>query len=142
MIVPKWFSKALRVIDPTYTVGEPDDHNGYFIIKDIDLTLKTDGGKTLSIPGGSIENVRARGSLPVLWIPELAEHALEKLREMKRQALEMGIYENPADELAYYQKLKREAKKRKESLAVDMISEGLMEAYKLERKKSWSNKGS
>ena len=60
---------------------------------------------------------------------------------MKQKALELGVYDNPANELAYYQKQRSEAKKQKEALAVDMITEGLMEAHRLEHKKSWSYGG-
>lgn len=142
MKVPKWFSKSLYIIDKTYRVEEAEDHNGFFIIKDIDLTLEADDGRSLSIPGGNINTLRARGSLPVLYVPELSEHALEQLREMKKKALELGIYDNPVNELAYYQKLKRDAKRKKDELAVDMISEGLMDAHTIEKKKSWSYGGS
>jgi hypothetical protein len=140
-LVPSWFSKALVVIDPTYRVEKPEDGIGFFIIKDIDLTLKADDGRSLSIPGKDIDSVRARGSLPVLWVETLSEDTLEKLRAMKFRGLELGIFDNPVNELAYYQKLRRDAKKKKEELAVDMISEGLMEAHRLNRKKSWSYGG-
>jgi hypothetical protein len=140
--VPKWFVKALAIIDPTYRVEDTEDHDGYFIIKDIDLTLKADGGKSLSIPGEDIKLLRVRGPMPVLWISDFGEQWLDVLRAMKAKGLELGIFDNPANELAYYQKLKRDAKKKKAELAVEMISEGLMEAHRLERKKSFSYGGS
>ena len=140
--VPKWFLKALAIVDQTYRVEDTEDHNGYFIVKDIDLTLKADGGKSLSIPGGDIKVLRVRGPMPVLWISNFEEQWLDVLRAMKAKGLELGIFDNPVNELAYYQKLKRDAKKKKAELATEMISEGLMEAHRLERKKSFSYGGS
>ena len=139
---PKGFLKSLKVIDQTYRVEDTEDHDGYFIIKDIDLTLKADGGRSLIIPGKDIKFLRVRGPMPVLWIPDFGEKWLEVLRAMKLKGLELGIFDNPVNELAYYQKLKRDAKKKKAELAVDMISEGLMEGHRLARKKSFSYGGS
>lgn len=140
--VPKYFLDALAIIDKTYRVEGTEDHNGYFIIKDLDMTLKADGGKSLIIPGKDIKLLRVRGPIPLLWIPDFGEHWLEVLRAMKLKGIELGIFENPTNELAYYQKLKRDAKKKKAELAVDMISEGIMEADRLSRKKSFSYGGS
>jgi len=139
--VPKGFLRSLKVIDQTYRVSPTEDGDGWFIIKDIDMTLKADGGKSLIIPGKDIKVLRVRGPMPLLWIPGFGEQWLEKLRQMKAKGLELGIFDNPVNELAYYQKLKRDAKAKKAELAVDMISEGLMEAHRLERKKSWSYGG-
>jgi hypothetical protein len=139
---PKWFVKALKTIDSTYRIEDTEDHDGYFIIKDIDLTLKADGGKSLVIPGKDIKFLRVRGPMPVLWISDFGEQWLEVLRAMKLKGIELGIFDNPVNELAYYQKLKKDAKAKKAELAVDMISEGLMEAHRLSRKKSFSYGGS
>jgi hypothetical protein len=139
--VPKWFLKALAIIDPTYTIQDTEDHDGYFVIKDIDLTLKADGGRSLIVPGNDIKFLRVRGPMPVLWISGFDEQWLDVLRAMKQKGLELGIFDNPVNELAYYQKLKRDAKAKKAALAVDMISEGLMEADRLSRKKSFSYGG-
>lgn len=141
MIVPKGFSKELRLIDQTYKVQDPDDHKGYFIVKDIDLTLKADDGRSLSIPGGNIKNLRFRGPLVILWVPELGGQTLEELRKMKADGLAMGIYENPLKELAFYQAKKREARKKRAELVVDIITEGIMEADRMTKKKSWSYGG-
>ena len=138
MFVPEGFAKSLKFIDPTYRVEETDDHDGYYIIKDVDLTMKVDGGKTLSDP----KNARVHGPLVVLFFPAFGERVLDTLQEMKKQALEMGIHEDPVKELAWYQMKKIEAKKKKSELATEMISEGLMEAHRLERKKSFSYGGS
>jgi len=141
MVVPEWFLKELKIIDQTWKVQEPEDHIGLFIIKDIDLTIKADDGKSLSLPGKDLKRLRVRGPLVVLWIPEANNQALDQLRKMKLEAAQMRIFDNPLKELFFWQKKKREAKKKREELAVDMISEGLMEQYKLERKKSWSYGG-
>ena len=66
--VPKYFLDALAIIDKTYRVEGTEDHNGYFIIKDLDMTLKADGGKSLIIPGKDIKLLRVRGPIPLLWI--------------------------------------------------------------------------
>jgi len=140
--VPKGFAKALARIDKTYRVSPTDDGDGYFIIKDIDLSIKENDGKTLPIIGRDLKTLRVRGPMPILWISGFDEQWLEVLRAMKLKGLELGIFDNPLAELAYYQKLKREAKAKKEELAVDMVSEGLMEADRLSRKKSFSYGGS
>jgi len=144
MFVPQRFKKDLEILDPTYRIQDTEDHEGYYIVKDVDLTLRSDGGKSLSIPGGDPKWLRVRGPLVVLFIPthEFGEQILEKLREMKREALAMGIYDNPTNELAWLQKKKKEARQKKAELATEMISEGLMEAHRLERKKSFSYGGS
>jgi len=139
MIIPAFFEKELHTIDQTYRVEETDDHDGFFVIKDVDLSLKADGGKTLSIRDPKM--LRVRGPLIVLWVPALDSRALDKLREMKLRALELGIYDNPVNELAYYKSLQKKAREARRDLAVDMISEGLMEAHKLERSRSWSYGG-
>lgn len=136
--VPSYFERGLAVIDKTYRVLPTDDHDGYYIVKDVSLSMKIDGGKTLSQPKAA----HVHGPLVVLFFPEFGEQVLEKLREMKKQALEMGIYDNPMKELAFYQAQKIKAKKKKAELAVDMVSEGLMEADRLSRKKSFSYGGS
>ena len=139
--VPKGFLKALAIIDQTYRVEDTEDHDGYFIIKDVDLSLKTDGGRSLPIIGKDTKTLRARAPMPLLWISDFGEQWLDVLRAMKAKGLELGIFDNPVNELAYYQKLKRDAKKKKAELAADMISEGLMEADRLSRKKSFSYGG-
>lgn len=140
--VPKWFLKALAIIDPTYKIQDTDDHDGYFVIKDLDLTLKADGGRSLIIPGNDIKFLRVRGPMPILWISGFDEQWLDVLRAMKQKGLELGIFDNPVNELAYYQKLKKDAKAKKAEMATEMISEGLMEVHRLERKKSFSYGGS
>jgi hypothetical protein len=137
--VPKWFLKELAIIDQTYRVEDTEDHDGYFIVKDVNLTLAADGGKSLFI--GDPKTLHVHGPRVVLWIPEIAGQALEALRQMKLQALELKIYDNPVNELAYYASLQSKAKAKKAELAVDMISEGLMEADRLSRKKSFSYGG-
>jgi hypothetical protein len=139
--VPSGFAKGLKIIDPTYRVEATEDHNGYFIIKDIDLSLKSDDGRSLPIIGKDVKTLRVRGPMPVLWIPDFGEQWLDVLRAMKMKGIELGVFDNPVNELAYYQKLKREARQKKRELAVDMISEGLMEAHRLSRKKSFSYGG-
>jgi hypothetical protein len=141
MIVPTGFAKGLKIIDSTYEVQDTDDHDGYYIVKNVDLTLKADGGRSLSIPGGDIKVLRVRGPLVILYVPDLNDSVLEKLREMKAQALEMGIYDNPLNELAWLQKKKREAREKRRDLATEVISEGLMDVYQTERKKSFSYGG-
>jgi hypothetical protein len=141
MIVPTWFKKELRLIDRTYKCEDPDDHKGYFIVKDIDLTIRADDGRSLSIPGGNLKNLRIRGPLIILWVPELSSQALEELRKMKADGLAMGIYENPLKELAFYQTKKREARKKRAAAVVDIITEGIMEADRMSKKKSWSYGG-
>ena len=138
MIVPEGFARELGFIDPTWRIEETENHDGYYIIKDVDLTMKIDGGKTLSQP----MEARAHGPLVVLFFEDFGDRVLDALRKMKFQALELGIYENPVNERAWYQKLRRDAKKKRAELATEMISEGLMEAHRLERKKSFSYGGS
>jgi hypothetical protein len=137
---PKWFVKALKVIDPTYRIEDTEDHDGYFIVKDINLTLAADGGKSIFV--GDPKTLHVHGPRIVLWIPDLGEVALDALRQMKLKALELKIYDNPLNELTYYASLQSKAKAKKAEVAVDMISEGLMEAHRLERKKSFSYGGS
>jgi len=140
MIVPKQFAKDLKLLDPTYRVEDTEDRVGYFIVKDLDLTIKADGGKTIFVPDPKM--LRARGPCIVLWVPDLGGQALEQLREMKMRGLELKIFDNPMNELAFYRAQMVKAKKKKMELAVDMISEGLMEGHRLARKKSFSYGGS
>jgi hypothetical protein len=139
MFVPEDFQRSLKIIDPTYRVEDTEDKNGYYIIKDVDLSLRADGGKTLSVPDPKI--LRARGPLVILWTPHLNDECLERLRKMKLDALEMGIYDNPLKELAFWQRKRREAKEKNLELAVDMITEGVIERHRMETRKSWSYGG-
>lgn len=141
MYIPKWFKKELALVDKTYKVDEPEDHIGYFIRKDIDLTLRADDGRSLSIPGGNIKTLRVRGNPVVLWVPALDQSVLEKLRAMKAEGLAMGIYDNPLKELAFWQGKKKAARERQKLLAVDMITEGIMDADRMSRRKSFSYGG-
>jgi hypothetical protein len=100
-----------------------------------------DGGSSLYMPG-SKKTARIHGPLVILWFPEIGSVCLDKLREMKRQALEMKIYENPLAELAFYQAKKKIAKQKRTEAAVDIITEGLMVMDKLNRSRSWSYGGS
>lgn len=140
MSADKGFLKDLRTIDQTYRVEDDENKKGYYIVKDVDMTLKADGGKSLFIPDPKMLHVR--GPCVVLWVPELGGQALDRLREMKMKALEVKIYEDPMNELAFWRAQGVKAKKKKMDLAVDMISEGLMEGYRLARKKSFSYGGS
>lgn len=142
MFIPEFFKRELKLIDKTYKVDEPEDHAGYFIRKDIDLTLKADDGRSLSIPGGNIKNLRVRGNPIVLWVPALDAAVLETLRKMKAEALAMGIYDNPLKELAFWQSKKVAARKKRAADAVDMISEGIMDVDKMSRRTSVSYGGS
>ena len=140
MYFPKAFAKELKFIDPTYKVEDDDEKKGYFIVKDLDLAMAVDGGA--SLPAIEAKIARIVGSLPILWTPELGGRCLETLRAMKKEALEMGIYDDPLKELAFWQKKKHEAKQKKIELAVDMITEGIMEAHRMGRRKSYSYGGS
>lgn len=139
MFVPKQFQKDLKILDPTYRVQETEDHVGYFIVKDVDLSLKADGGKTLFIPDPKMLHIK--GPCIVLWFPDFGGQVLERLREMKMKALELRIYDNPMNELAFWKAQQVKAKRSKMDLAVDMISEGLMEIDRFERRKSFSYGG-
>ncbi len=141
MSIPKYFTDELATLDKTYRVESVPDGKGFYIVKDMDLTMAYDGGSSLYMPG-SKKAARIHGPLVILWVPELGGVCLDKLREMKRRALTMKIYENPMAELAFYQAQKREASRRRLESAVDIITEGLMVMDKLMKSKSWSYGGS
>lgn len=141
MTIPEYFLKELAFIDRTYRVEPVQDGPGYYIVKDIDLTLRFDGGESLILPDAKKE-ARVHGPLVVLWIPEIGGMALDKIREMKRQAIEMKIMEDPLAELAFYQAQRKETKEKKLDKAADMITEGIMEMKRLSQKQSWSYGGS
>lgn len=43
MSADKGFLKDLRTIDQTYRVEDDENKKGYYIVKDVDMTLKADG---------------------------------------------------------------------------------------------------
>lgn len=137
MTIPEFFARELKTIDPTYRVQECEDGDGYHIIKDVDLTFKLDGGKTLTSP----RTARARGPLVVLFAQHLDARTLDQLREMKYRALELGIYDNPVNELAFWKAQQKKAKEKRRDIAVDIVTEGIMEMHKLATSKSWSYGG-
>lgn len=125
MILPTWFEKAVKDVDPTYRVEIED--NLVCIIKDVDVTLPAGGGRTAHV----------RGPRTIDVFEYANDAAIESLRRKKYMGRRMNIVENPMNELRYLKSLDDEAKKKRVELGTDMIAEGLMGMHKFEHSKTF-----
>jgi len=125
MLIPEWFEKELKIIDPSYRAEV--EENLVAIVKDVHVKLPLKDGGTAIIHGPRTIDVFEHPS----------HTALEKLRKKKYEGQRMNIVENPLNELRWLRGLEEEAKKKREQLAIDMMAEGLMKMHRLENTKTF-----
>ena len=114
----KWFERELELIDPTYFVVFNKRYQYYEIKKQMNV-----------VRNGELVVVR-----PTLAVfRRLNDRALDNLRQRKF----MGIkYSGDSKKyLNYLNSLNKEAKKKKQEFAMEMMAEGYMKIHNLGRRK-------
>jgi hypothetical protein len=127
---PKWFISELACIDPTYYVRIKEESQVYEIVKDADVVIED--------PQYGMRAYRITGPKVVDVFRYLNAEALTKLRYRKWLGRQMKIVENPRAEFNFLLAQEKAAKEKEMRLAYDMMSEGLMEGYRIDRKHSVS----
>jgi hypothetical protein len=128
---PKWFLSELACIDPTYYVRAKEESQIYEIVKDADVVIESPFRGAFRITGPKVVDV----------FRYLNADALTKLRKRKWWGRQLKIIENPRAEFNFLLAQEKAAKAKEMDLAHDMMTEGLLEGYRIDRKKSWSYGG-
>ena len=115
---PDWFTKDLKIIDPTYYVVFNRKYEYYEIKKQMNIVRNG-------------ELVVVKPTLAVFH--KLNERALDNLRQRKHMGLKYGG--DPMKYLNYLNELNKEAKKKKQQFAIETMAEGYMRIHNLERRK-------
>ncbi len=114
---PKWFTKELQIIDDTYYVVFNKMYEYYEIKKQMNV-----------VKDGMLVVVK-----PTLAVfRKLNDKALNNLRERKYTGRKYAG--DPKKYLNYINSLNEEAKKKKQRLAIEIMSEGYMRIHNLGRK--------
>lgn len=118
MVIPSWFEKELKIIDPTYFVVFNKTFEYYEIKKQMNVVK--DGRLVVTRPTLAV-------------FRKLNERALTNLRE--RKFVGRKYSQDPMKYLKYLNSLNVEAKKKKRALALEMMAEGYVRIHNLGRKK-------
>ena len=124
----KWFLRELACVDSTYYVRVKEDTQVYEIIKDADVVVESPMRGAFRITGPKTVDV----------FQHLNADALTSLRRRKYIGRQMKILERPNAEWEYLIAQERAAKQKEMAIAHDMMAEGMMEGYKIDRKHSVS----
>jgi hypothetical protein len=125
---PAWFLRELRMIDHRYRAEADEQGQIYRIIMDSDIVIESPIYGEHRITGPKVVDV----------FQHLNADALMHLRYRKWLGRQMKIIENPRAEWNYLQAQERAAKAKEMNIAHDMMAEGFMEGYRIERKHSVS----
>ena len=129
MVSPQsWFLRELRIIDHRYRVIPVEETQSYRIVMDADVVVESPVRGAFRITGPKVVDV----------FQHLNADALMHLRYRKWLGRQMKIIENPRAEWNYLQAQERAAKAKEMNIAHDMMAEGFMEGYRIERKHSVS----
>jgi len=128
MTIPKWFKRELSFVDPTYYVRINKATMVYEIVKDVDIRIPFRDRTVARITGPRVVDV----------FRYLNDAALDHLRYRKWLGRRMKIVENPGRELAYLQAQEKAAMQKQKQIGYEMMSEGMMEGYRLSKKASVS----
>lgn len=115
---PDWFTKELKIIDDTYYVVFNRKYEYYEIKKEMNVVRNG-------------ELVVVKPTLAVFH--RLNERALDNLRQRKLMGLKYSG--DPKKYLNYLNELNKEAKKKKQQLAIETMAHGYMAIHNLGRKK-------
>jgi hypothetical protein len=129
MVSPKsWFLRELRIIDHRYRVIPVEETQSYRIVMDADVVVESPMRGAFRITGPKTVDV----------FQHLNDDALTALRRRKYIGRQMKILERPNAEWEYLIAQERAAKAKEMNIAHDMMAEGMMEGYRIERKHSVS----
>ena len=125
---PKWFLAELACVDPTYYIRMKEDTQVYEIVKDADVVVESPMRGAFRITGPKVVDV----------FQYLNADALTTLRRRKWWGRQLKILERPNAEWNYMVAQEQAAKAKEMNIAHEMMAEGMMEGYKIERKHSVS----
>lgn len=129
--IPGWFVREMqRTIDHRYFVEADENAQVYRVVMDADVVV--------SAPQYGMRAKRIVAPKTVDVFKHLNADALMHLRFRKWRGRQMKILENPRAEWSYLVAQEKEAKDKEMRLAYDMMAEGFMEGYRLDRKHSVS----
>jgi len=126
-LVPKWFRRELKLLDPTYWIGYDTHSDSFHIMKDIGYNLVVDGVRT------HFSETQIRASFK-----HLDRVAMTSLKRRKYLG---NKFNAKGDEMAYWKDIERkdaEQKAKTSNDAIDQITEGVMKAHKLSTVKTFS----
>ena len=126
-IPPKWFLRELKIIDPKYFVAYNRRYD-YFEIRWKVHFYKEVKGKY----------VEHRSQPTLATFRHLNDAALTNLRERKKLGEQFERKHDSNKYLQWIQELNREAKAKKQELALETITEGFMRIYNVGRRKMFT----
>jgi len=135
MIVPKWFERELKIIDPRYYPVWNTAWNYWEIKCRLELSRSVENPKTIN--NGEIIKLSLRNPTVAVF-QSLSEDSLFQLR--KRKYIGLKFHRAYDGNKAYIEDVLRrnaEAKSKKEELAAELMAEGYMKIYDLEHKKTY-----
>lgn len=119
-LIPEFFKRELRIIDPSYRVVYDSVSRTFDIMKDIkELTRRKDGSYELT-----------KTSLLLAFFKNPNDKALTRLRERKQLGIRLNLIEHPKRYEAWCRRINVEAKAMKSRLATDMLIEGFKKIHK------------
>lgn len=125
---PAWFLRELRIIDHRYRVVPSEETQSYRIVMDADVVVESPTSGAFRITGPKTVDV----------FQHLNADALMHLRYRKWLGRQMKVIENPNAEWNFMVAQERVAKAKEMNIAYEMMTEGLQEGYKIDRKHSVS----
>jgi hypothetical protein len=122
---PAWFVKELAVVDPTYFLYYNEQYSYWEIKKRMDFNRKIDENVAKN------RELRARAKNPTVAVfSRLNDDAILDLRKRKYMGLKHHRANREDDYLNWIISQNREAKAKKRQIALEMMAEGAMRAYK------------
>jgi hypothetical protein len=129
MVSPQsWFLRELRIIDHRYRVIPVEKTQSYRIVMDAEVIVESPMRGAFRITGPKTVDV----------FQHLNDAALTTLRYRKYLGRKMKIIENPRAEWNFLLAQEKAAKAKEMNIAHEMMAEGMMEGYKIDRKHSVS----
>jgi hypothetical protein len=129
MVSPQsWFLRELRIIDHRYRVIPVEETQSYRIVMDAEVIVESPMRGAFRITGPKTVDV----------FQHLNDAALTTLRYRKYLGRKMKIIENPRAEWNFLLAQEKAAKAKEMNIAHEMMAEGMMEGYKIDRKHSVS----
>lgn len=131
--IPRWFEKDLAIIDPSYYVFYNDLYD-YFEIK-----RRMDVSRKVAITEEKLRHVRVHNPTVAVF-KILNDAALLDLRKRKYIGLKFHRAYKDDAYLDWLVAQNREAKKKKQELAHEMMAEGFMEMHRLQTRHTVSGR--
>jgi len=119
-LIPEFFKRAIRIIDPSYYVIFDSGSRTFDIMKDIkEKSRRKDGSYEWT-----------KTSLLLAFFKNPNDKALTRLRERKWLGRRLSLIEHPKRYMEWCKRINAEAKAMKSKLAADMLIEGFKKIHK------------